>query len=632
MRRIIAKSILLVLYIVVSSNMYAQVCLNPTVTKSEYCDNQSAIIEVDDADNNVRYGWYNSPADDIPDYGVDGEGREYNSPNTQTAPNTFYYQKEVNSGIGPNFRSPAGGLDVDFDGTDPYLMPFDNDVDFLLKTVTVIVRMESPTENYGFSIVYDDGATQTYGPWLEGQRSDFLSIGSGLYRVEIPVDIEIAAGTGRSLEFAFDDTDPSRTPVDGVYWWGANEYNGANYIDNDIRLSDPDADVDGTTLTPLLMDWDIDVLCPRQSVTTTLSSVCCTPVGGNFSISAPTTTPTSSDFPMTLTASGPDIDASMYYYWYDADNVLLDNGQGVNTLQVTAAGQYSVRVVNEAGDEGEFACYARKTLILGIKSIFAPDDFSICLGDPITLRGEGAEGNYNWYSDDADADSYIVDKNVQETDVYILEPGTFTYVVEGEVKLGNVASDGKFENWTDDATKVFESAHGYVDLITGPGQYEIDDEITAYSENTFLCPAGTNPDFWEKTDPVTNDVVSRGQIFIADAVSGAPQTPYTAAFASANPLWRLPGVVVEENTCYTFTADVSNWNTNTAPDIMFLVNGVAMDISVPGGVGTFGVGPDGSEYYEFPENDYCRWETIEATWCSGPGETSLLLLLQKFLM
>jgi len=547
------------------NNLYSQCSTSPAISAT-YCVGQAAKIEVEDPATNVKYGWFTDVTDDIPNYGTDGKGRSFVSPGTQSSPSTFYYQKETNLTIGPAYRSPFGGQSVLNDGVYPYRMPVNSSVDFRLNTITVLVKMANPASTYGFGVRYSDGTDTTYSTWFTGKPTDFLDIGSGYYRVEVPVDMLISQGTS-SIEFISDD-DPGGafSGVDEIYWWNSTAYNGAFYADNNIEVLDPDIDVNGTNLSPLLMDWDVTVLCSRKPVTTTLSSVCCTPVGNSFSVSAPTSNPTSSDFPLTLTATGPDITSSMYYYWYDADNTLLASGQGLSTYDVNEAGQYTVRVVNAPSDQNEAACYSNHSIILGIKSIFAPDDFSICLGDPVTLRGEGAEGKYNWYSNDAVTDTYIVQHNVQTTDAYILKPGTFTFTVEGEVKLGNIAYDGKFE-FFDDADnfnpaqpgRTFETANGIAQgtvgglpgyYITGPGEYRVDDKIIAYSSNSEHCKTSEYPNYWDKTDPVTGDVVSRGKIFYADAVSGKTETPYTDNFGATYPLWQLSNQPILPNTTY----------------------------------------------------------------------------------
>lgn len=619
-----------------SSQMINAQCADPTIVKREYCVNQQAEIELDDASSNVTYGWFTSTIDDIPSYGTDGEGRMFESPSIQSTSSTFYYQKEVMQDIGAAYSAPTGATDVPYDGAVPYMVAFENDVDFVLNSLTVIVPLDDPTKTYGLNIRYNDGATDVYGTWLEGQPSDFLSIGSGYYRIEIPLDITVTAGVGRTFELVSDND--GHDSVETFTWYPDTEYSGGTYADGDIRISDPTVDVDGTDLTPMLMDWDVTVLCSRTAVNTQLASVCCTPVGDAFTVTTPISNPTSTDFPVTLTASGSDIDASMYYYWYDVSGTVQASGQGVSTYDATESGQYTVRVVNAPGDESEFACYGDNSVVLGIKSIYAPDDFTVCLGDPVTLKGEGAEGDYDWYSDDPDVDDYIVTHDVQETDVYILEPGAFTFTVEGEVKLGNIAYDGKFELFDDtdnfnsaQPNRTFNTAYGIAqgntgEYITGPGEYRVDNEIKAYSANTYWCD--TDPTYWEKTDPGTGSTVSRGNIFIADALAGASQTPYTAAFGAANPLWELSNQPVAENTCYEFSLDISNWNENTAPDIMLLVNGDALPLTVTGGLGSIETGPDGAEYYAFPEADYCRWETITGEWCSGSNTTATIAVAE----
>jgi hypothetical protein len=613
---------LLVFIFTSSIHSYAQ-CEAPSISTSEYCNGQQATIEIDDnGATNIKYGWYISTIDNVADYGEAGDGRVYKSPNIQNGPNTFYYGKEIVDRVGPTYASPEGGADIDYNGTDQYIMSFDNTVNFSLHTVTAVVRMESDALTYGFAVRYNDGADEYYSAWISGPRSSFLSLGSGLYRIEIPVDIEMYAGTGRTIEIITDTEEDNYSPAEGFYWWDPAVYNGDSYLNGLITIDDADKSVGGSSYTPLISNWDVTVLCDRQSVSTSLAPVCCIDVADGYTL-----TSSESGGNYILTTSGTDIDASMYYYWFNAENNLIADGQGLSSYTVPDQGQYSLRVVRDAGNEDKFACYSRKSIVVGIQSIKAPDDFTVCLGEPISVRGEGAEGEYNWYSEDAEADSYIVTKNVQKTDIQVLEPGIYTYFVEGEVKLGNVAEDGKFEQYVDAGSKVFETAYGEIDNISGPGEYMVTDNIVAYGATNNWC---MDDSYWNKIDPVTNDEVSRGQIYVADAVSGVTGTALTAQFAADYPLWQLSGVTVEENTCYTFSADVSNWNdAENPPNIMVLVNNTPLNLTPTQGLGTIETGTDGTPYYHFPENVLCEWETIEAEWCSGAGETSATIVVSE---
>jgi len=631
--------ILPVLFLILNFYKGYTQCEPPSSIKATYCEGQLAEILMDDPDPNVRYAWYSIYDQPIPSYGTEGRGRRFLSPGIQTGPATFYYQKEVTMKTGPDYRIPSGGQAVPNNGVNSYQMPVDVDVSFRLNSYTVVVRMNDPNETYGFGLRYHDGTDTTYAEWFTGRRSDFVSVGSGYYRVEIPADFIIPAGAG-FLEFiSADDEGENYIGVEEIYWYSGSSYTGGTYAANSIEVGNPAKTIGTSNLSPLLMDWDITLLCDKVGVTTQLSDNCCIPVGPAVTLSATTLTPTSADFPVTLTVSGADISNAMFYYWYDENNTLIDNGLGRTSIQVNTVGQYTVRVVREAGDQTKAACYANRSVTLGIKSIFAPADFTICLGDPVTLKGEGAEGKYNWYSDDADADDYIVTKNAQETDVYILEPGEYTYMVEGEVKLGNIAKDGKFEffNLEDNydplqPNRIFETAYGIAQgpdesgrqghYITGEGQFRVDDVIRGYSANSYQCR--TVDDYWVKTDPVTGDVVSRGKIFIADAVANRAGTPFTAAFANTYPLWRLSDQPIEPGQTYEFSMDISNWNDGaTPPNIMLLVNGVPLDNLQINGV------PVSGDYYAFPASKFCQWETIVGTWTAPPGVTTATIAVAE---
>ncbi len=80
----------------------------------------------------------------------------------------------------------------------------------------------------------------------------------------------------------------------------------------------------------------------------------------------------------------------------------------------------------------------------------------------------------------------------------------YRFTVEGDVKLGNIAYDGKFEKF-DDAINFdqsltglsFETTYGIAgptdgsvpigSHITGNSQFRVDDKLKAWSENSSFC-------------------------------------------------------------------------------------------------------------------------------------------------
>ncbi len=630
-KRIGSLFILLATFLLLTVDSFAQ-CEEPTVVKKEFCVGQSAIFEIEDAAANVTYGWYTDKTIATRNPGEPGtNGREFITVNTQTGPKNYYYEKEISDKIGPKFRNPVGGLSVPHVGVDKYEMSFDNTETLIINSVTVVAKMEDPSETYGVALRYfGKGIDTVYTDWVEGTTSEFLLLGSDYYKVEIPVNIEVAAGNGGFLELVSDDDKGKHVQVEDFYWWPASEYSGDSYLDGTVTINDASKTVSAKTRTPLIMDWDVTLVCPRTAITSELADVCCPEVGQNIVLERSSFATPSASTPVTVTATGSDANPNYYYYWYDAASVLVHSGKGEFSYEATTPGQYSLHVTQTPGDENTFSCYTKRSIILDIQSIFAPDDFEVCLGDPINLTGFGAEGNYDWYSEDPISNSYVVEHDVQTTDLHILEPGVHIYTVEGDVLLGNIASDGKFDFFNpetnNDPNKYpasFETGlgpapgadagHTQGDWITSTGQYRVANDVRAWCSTCYYCLEENYPDFWVKEDPISGDFVSRGNFFMADAVSGQSGTAHTQEFGAANPLWQLSGQSVEVGETYTFTMDVSNWNDGAAPpEIMLIVNGKALEIT--GGSGSHKKGPTGHPYYVMEGTKFCEWETIQATW------------------
>ena len=70
-------------------------CQAPSSIDAQYCPGQPGTIDVVDNASNVKYAWYDSPIDNIPSYGIDGDGREFISSGTQNASASFYYSRET---------------------------------------------------------------------------------------------------------------------------------------------------------------------------------------------------------------------------------------------------------------------------------------------------------------------------------------------------------------------------------------------------------------------------------------------------------------------------------------------------------------------------------------------------------
>jgi gliding motility-associated-like protein len=612
-------------------NVYSQCGTAPDITAT-YCPGQGAKMLVNDPDANTKYKWLLSKTDENGNYGADGKGRNYFVTNTQTGPADFMYVREIGTSIGPGYTPNIGGTGIVNDGVNAYKMPFTTTRNFRINTVSVIVRLDKPTAKYGFNVRYVSGTDTTYSKWFTAAPGALTSLGSNFYKVDVPVDFIITKkGTGSLELISSKDPGGAYEAAEAFYWWGGTEYNGANYAGTDIRFTEPEKVISTVARTPMIMDWKITLQCDTATVKTRLADVCCTPVGNNITLTSSKPNPVNADFPVTLTVAGSDIKPNLWYYWYDSDGALISaaSGQNKNTYLAPKKGQYSVRVVNLDTDRDNFGCYSNKSILLNLKNIFAPDDKTICIGDPLTLTATGAEGDYKWSSPDPFANAAIVKPDTQTTRVYLTKEGVFTFEVEGNVKLGNIAYDGKFENY--DKTQNFKSPQTNLSFETTYGrasgdnggyiknnsEYRVDNVVYAWYTNGVKCP---DPTYFQKKDPVTGDIVSRGNIFYADAHSSGTGAPYSAEYGSKGYLWQLSNQPVEPNTQYTFSMDISEWNGTEAPDIMLLVNGQPLtNLSIDG----VPVTAKGAGYYTF-DGPSCTWKTLTGIWNSGSNTSATI--------
>jgi hypothetical protein len=604
-------------------------CALPAPASATFCNGQYAEISITDSDPNVRYHWFELLDGKYANrgYGQDGSGRYFTSTGTVSGPGpyTYYYVKETKASVGPSYTANTGGASLELDAS-KYSMPFESTTDFILDSVTVIVKLTSATDIYGFQIVYNDGVNEYFSDWYTSNRASFAALGGDFYKVIIPVtNIVVKKGTGQNIEFRSVANASQNVAVNEVYWWNGTAFNGANYFFNNIKLSDPGKVVSADTRTPMIMDWKITALCDTTPIQATLSSSCCTPVGSNFKI----TTSSYLKFPAILTATGADVNSSMYYYWYDADNTLLGSGLNQTTQTITKSGIYTVKVVNEVADANTISCQGKRSISIEDKSIFAINDTTICIGQPFKLSAYGAEGNYKWKSNNALAHAAIITKDASTSAITLTTPGVYEFIVSGDVKLGNIAYDGKFDKF-DDRTNYdivnyppsFETTYGNTNsspvgaFITGNNQFRVDDRILAWSANNEFC---TTTGYYEKTDPISGDIVSRGNIFYADANTGGVETGYTVAYANAQYLWQLSNQPVEPNTDYEFSLDVSEWNSDVNPDIMLLVNGVPLELFVDGVQVTTGA----KKYWTF-DGTPCTWKTLIGKWNSGTNTSATI--------
>lgn len=606
-----------------------------------FCPGQLANISLDDPDAGNRYQWFNSPVATLGNYGIDGSGREFVSAGTQTSPQTFYYQREIGAVIGPATSINTGGALIPNDGINNYGQSLTSTQDFVINSVSVIAEMPNLTTTYGFNLRYIRNAglataDTVFSDWISGTPASFISLGSDLYRVNVPVvNVLVENSLDTRIEIiSSDDGGGTYSAVPNFYWFGANKYSGDTYVGGAIVLNDPTVDIGGIDRTPLLMNWDIGLVCPREPVTTTLSSQCCIPVEDDFNLTSPILNPQPSDFNVLLTASGPDITSAMYYYWYDQDGILLADGQGLNTYNASSSGQYEVRIVNEQTDISSSACYNNRSIILGIQSIFAPEDFTVCVGEPIFVSASGSESTYEWEGDSPDATSSISNPNNQETQITLTETGVYTFTVTGDVKLGNIAKDGKFElfdeleNFNLPPATVFQTTYGRSTgdaggYLQGNHEFRIDDRLLAYSANGNNQACNTDPDYFNKVDPITGTTVSRGQILYADPPSTGTGAALSEEFGRNNYLWQLTNQPVIEGETYTFTVDISKWNAGADPQMMLLVNGTALPLTLNGtAVGAAGtVASIGTAL--------CEWSFLEATYTVPIGTTQATITVAE---
>lgn len=623
-------------------------CAAPAITQQDFCQNQRAEIRITDADPAVTYQWFVKQGDGRfaeVGYGVDGEGRYFvsNNPVSGTSED-FYYVKKTDYNVGPVDRAPTGGSWNNMNA-EAYPMTFDATVGFHLDTVTVLVEMTSATEDYMFEIYYKDAnGFEYYSERYIAPRSDFELLSGNTYRARFPVanperltqGFPIYPGAGQEIQFrSIDDPDNSAfLGVEKIYWWGAGAYTG------ETSVAGGGLDIDASTGglgSPLIMDWAITQFCDTTVVTVTESFDCCTPVGDDFTVTSDVfQNLIRSGESATLTASGNDVNGSLYYYWYDASGTEQPGGgQGQNTLTVSNPGVYTVRAVGDPSDINSAACFGNRSISISNTSISTSGDQTICIGDPISIEAFGAEGNYQWTATTFPSLVSFDDETSPTTKVGFLSPGVFEIEVEADVKLGNIVIDGGFENYnplTNDNIAayppVFETVYGNGRLGPGGdkyvwtnGQFRVDNILYAYDQVDFNCKVGSG---YFTRENSFGQVVPRGNILYADAVSAGGGALGSKELAMDKPLWQLSNQPIEANTTYEFYMDVSMWNPfNPGEEALFmmLVNGEPLPLTVDGtptGVTTYAVaGPT------------CQWHSVYGTWTSGPSETSATITVAE---
>lgn len=635
-------TVLLTAFLIVTSQFaFGQCGVLPTITQQEYCLNQKAEIRITDANPNVRYHWYEelSLGNQLDlQYGEDGDGRYMvsNQNVTTTGSHDYYFVKEEVFTVGPTYRAPAGG-DLYAVNQTEYDMEFDASIGFRLDSVTVVVEMTSPTDEYMFEIMNINSANDTsFSRLFTATRDNFVPLGVNLYQVRFPVldpspvlnqGLTIGAGTGQTIEFrsvaAANGTD--YVAVDNIYWWGDGEYAGGSYANNTIDVFDSEDEVNSDTRTPLIMDWAITQTCPQQTVTVTESTDCCVPVGEDITLvsDAFQNLVQPGQLPVTLTAGGGDVTAGMFFYWFDANGTEVAGGQNVDTYDAPATGLYTVRVVNDAADKESAACYTKTSIYLDSTNIYTNGDQFICVGAPLNLEAFGGEGNYEW-TQVSGPSSTINTPNVSTTSVDITQPGTYVFQVEADVLLDDIAVDGKFEQWDDAANfdnnlepRLFETDYGPAVggggvFINNNGQIRVDNDIVAWSANgNAIC---------DNLEDADHDVFLYADAMNSSLPDNTTATPVATLtnWALAAGMWRLTNQPVAQNTTYSFSIDVANWGGGGASGslMMLHVNGQPLDLVVNGAAQ--------GHVYQVPTD--CQWFTVTGTWNSGTDPTATIVV------
>lgn len=400
--------------------LYAQ-CGAESITITDWCENTYAKWEFDTPTPDASYIWYGyvDPSTLVPvDFDASGvliptAGLpKYDSTNATD----FYTPFRVKQAIDGNFVNLTYQKIIHSDAV-PYGTPtltskpvnsvfevdFDLTEDIRLNTVKIPVKLNSPTALYKIQVAFGS-LSGTGSAVYEFSGISAQQISGDNYLVEVPVDINLIAGTGQKLVINTNPTGSTAAQVDGVLFSNTQITTG---VDGPFTFGANAATTNGGVHS-VIYDWDYTIVCePLNSGVANLTTVGCCVVPPSAGILVVTTDKDiikdqGTTF-ATISATGGL--ATSYYAWY-LDGVLQTSLSGVNktTISTNTTGVYEVREITDptrvATDLDNPGCYSFNSVtvqdqLIDLTIDVAPTNNPICLGDEYELSATGSS-NLTW--------------------------------------------------------------------------------------------------------------------------------------------------------------------------------------------------------------------------------------------
>lgn len=593
----------------VSSQVYAQCgAIVPTPTGT-YCDNQRAEITLNDPDATNTYEWFRDAAGTLSDGALGSTDGKYHISGNDVPANTptfsLYYRRKSPQKIGPKNVPTTGGTSASINQAD-YEMQFTSTVDFVLNSVSVYAKGNNTSAtNYGLQVrvvPLADKANATLGSFSNWTK--FTGTGNLALHKVVANSLEIKANVPYVIQIrSVTDATAGVIAVDEVYWNAVGTYSATPGI---VTITPQTKSVYSNNVSPLISDWDITLKCPLvEVVSTRKTSGCCTPVGNSFSVTSPKTVVIPSDFPFSINATGNDVaDANNYYYeWFDGNGNLIANSNGGNVkkqLEILAAGNYKIRVAENASFINTYSCYKEKSISIQKRVLFATASTKeICAGETATLTADGAINGVTWSPA----------TNLSSTTAKIVEAspstiGKTTYKVSAIVPIGNIVIDGDFDESTVAAPK-FQTT------------YTLQAEVGGNNQSTIGTRAYAS---WDPNNPFCDNSAGfysaeRGKFLFADAAAVANNVSVVPAdWGQKNYIWRQSNLAVVPNTTYTFRFLVTDWGVEDLSDpkktanVQMFVNDQPLLVT------------------PFEVNQRCKWLEVTGTWNSGSATQATLTI------
>jgi len=539
----------------------------------KYCADQYAEFVINETNPNINYSWFSDAVG----------GSEYGYYNKRFAsvfkvsdgsgPISYWYSKEIPEKLGQPVPAVAanGGVDI----SNPVDLQFDAKTGLLINSVVFVTRIYylNPNQSYTLRLLISDGSNNYYSDPITVASSAFEQIGtSSDYKITIPVNIEIPAGTGYIMRIV------DRNPTTMLYALYPVTTFSFPYDNDYITIYESSFSQSGITATPPYFDWDVTVICPRTEVISTQetnTANCCTPISDKIELSTKNTTVVT-PFTADLLAVG-----SIYHnykWYYEGNEIPGEEGVDNRYLTVDKLGRYEVRAVNNLNDVDKVSCYQSAVIELTEKKLFASDDIEICLGEKVKLSVKGAIGNITW-----SPNSFIDDINSEAPTVN--PDQDMIYTVSALVPLGDGIDNGSFDDVMYNFTTDYQN-------VTVSGNMD-NQKYAIGSKVSNALPTGVAN--WEQCEARQGD--GSNIMWLNGAV---------------NPNQRIleQTVPVESNLNYDFSMWVANIayadnivrnpaNPGASPNIQVYINGI----------------PVGGLYTH--NGNVCQWKEHSFTWNSG---------------